>query len=100
MKLHYSLIISDEAYFDTLDAYLWYNTVRDRLGDEFEHCLEKELLRLIENPEQFQIKYKSIRVAYLEKFPYGVHYLIQDNFIKVVAVFHTSRNPQNWKNRL
>jgi toxin ParE1/3/4 len=100
MKAPYSLIISDEAYFDILDAYLWYNAVQDGLGNEFERYLEKELLRLIVNPELFQIKYQNIRVCYLEKFPYGIHYLIDQNFVKVLAVFHTLRNPRNWQNRL
>ncbi len=100
MRKQYSLIISDEAYFDILDAYLWYNALRNGLGDDFEQYLEKELLRLLDHPEQFQIKYKNIRVSYLEKFPYGIHYFVEESFIKVAAVFHTSRNPQNWKNRL
>ena len=100
MKKQNTLFITDEAYLDILDAHVWYNTLAKGLGDEFEQHLEKELNRLLKNPKLFQNKYKNIRVAYLEKFPYGIHYLIDENILKVVAVFHTSRNPQNWEDRL
>ena len=100
MKLKYSLIFSDEAYFDILDAYLWYESVRKGLGNDFELCLEAEIKLLICNPLQYQVQYKKIRIAFIERFPYGIHYVIDQSFIKVIAVFHTARNPQNWDDRI
>ncbi len=100
MSSNYSLLISDEAYFDILDAFLWYETVREGLGKDFELCLEAGLNVLTRNPKQFQVKYKKIRVAFIERFPFGIHYLLEVNTIKVIAVFHTARDPQNWDERL
>jgi len=100
MKAGYSLLLSDEAYYDILDAYLWYESARDGLGKDFELCLEAEINRLLKNPLQYQVQYKKIRIAYIERFPYGVHFIIDKKFIKVIAVFHTSRNPENWEERL
>lgn len=100
MSSKYSLLISDEAYFDILDAFLWYETAREGLGKDFELCLEAELTILTRNPKQFQVKYKKVRVAYIERFPFGIHYLLEADIIKVIAVFHTARNPQNWEDRL
>ena len=100
MKTGYSILFSDEAYYDILDAYLWYESARDGLGKDFELCLEAEINRLLRNPLQYQIQYKKIRIAYIERIPYGIHFIIDEKFIKVIAVFHTSRDPENWEERL
>jgi len=100
MKVGYSLLVSDEANADILDAFLWYESARDGLGKDFELCLEAELNRLLRNYKQYQIQHKKIRVAYIERFPYGIHFLVEKKFIKVIAVFHTSRDPENWEQRL
>lgn len=100
MKEGYSLLISDEANADILDAFLWYESARAGLGMDFELCLEAEFNRIIRNPRQYQTQYKKIRVAYINRFPYGIHFLVENKFIKVIAVFHTSRDPENWEDRL
>lgn len=100
MKEVYTLLISDEANADILDAFLWYESAREGLGSDFELCLEAEINRLLRNPRQYQIQYKKIRIAYIERFPYGIHFLLDKKFIKVIAVFHTSRDPENWEDKL
>jgi plasmid stabilization system protein ParE len=100
MKTGYSLVLSDEAYYDILDACLWYESARDGLGKDFELCIEAEINSLLRNPLQYQVKYKEIRIAYIERFPYGIHFIIDKKLIRVIAVFHTSRDPENWEERL
>lgn len=55
---------------------------------------------LRQNPFSYQKKHREIRVYYMSRFPFGIHYLIDGKIIKVFAVFHTSRKPQSWKSRL
>lgn len=100
MKSPYHLFVSDEAYSDILDAFLWYQSLREGLGSDFELCLEAEINRIVSHPLQYQEKYKKIRIAYIERFPYGVHYVIEKNVVKVIAVFHTSQDPINWEERI
>ena len=100
MKVNYSLIISDEANLDILEAFLWYDSLRKGLGNDFELCLEAEINRIIRNPFLFQKQYKKVRIVFIERFPYGIHYIIEKNFIHVIAVFHTSHDPQDWEGRL
>lgn len=99
MKQVYSLVLSDEATYDIIDAYLWYESARDGLGKDFELCIEAEFNRITRNPRLYHIGYKKIRIAYIERFPYGIHFLLEKNIIKVIAVFHTSRDPINWMER-
>ncbi len=35
----------------------------------------------------------------MSKFPFGVHYRINENKIEVLAVLHTSQNPRVWESR-
>jgi len=95
-----SLVISDEASFDIIDSYNWYETVDKSIAGKFEKEIESRLLRIQSNPNQFQLKYRSVRVVFLKKFPFGIHYVVDEQVIKVIAVFHTSRNPTNWNERL
>ena len=96
----YQLLISDEAALDIVDAYYWYESQRKELGNEFEKNLDDGLKRITNNPHHFQDKYNTVRIHYMERFPYGVHYLLENEKIKIVGVFHTARNPKSWIERL
>ena len=96
----YSIILSDEATFDIIDANDWYNVINPTLSGEFEKEIERFLNTILDNPNKFQLKYKTARIVFLKKFPFGIHYLIDKKTIKVIAVFHTSRNPNNWSEQL
>ena len=51
------------------------------------------------NPLKIQIRYNQTRVAFLQQFPYGVHFNIIENEIIIVAVFNTSQSPKKWSIR-
>ena len=42
-----------------------------------------------ENPELFQRKYRHTRVRYIKGFPYGIHYILNEKIIEILAVLHT-----------
>ncbi|MCU7618902.1 hypothetical protein NZ698_17105 [Chryseobacterium sp. PBS4-4] len=49
----------------------------------------------------FELKYDENRIVFLKKFPFGVHYFYnkEKNLIEIYSVFHTSRNPEQSKER-
>lgn len=96
----YQLLISDESRLDIFDAYSWYESRLLGLGKAFELCLDAGLNSIQRNPQIFQKRYKHLRICFIDRFPYGIHYLIDEDTIKVLGVFHTSRNPKNWLSRL
>ncbi len=65
-----------EALFDIEDAVLWYEEQRIGLSYDFELCLEAEIDAILRNPEAFQKKYKNIKVKFISRFPYGIHYKV------------------------
>ncbi len=95
------LILSDEAVLDIEEAFLWYFEINPSIANQFQNLLLTELEHIQAYPENFQNRYKHVKVRFLSRFPYGVHYMISEiNAIIVVGVFHTSKDPKNWFNRL
>ncbi|HQT59555.1 hypothetical protein, partial [Daejeonella sp.] len=41
------------------------------------------------------------RTTVIEKFPFMIHFTIDDNhqYVDILALFHTSRNPMIWEGR-
>ena len=96
----HQLLISDESKLDILDAFSWYESRRQGLGKDFELCLEAGLNKIQRGPLLSQKRYKKMHIHFIDRFPYGIHYLIEKDAIKVFGVFHTSRNPRSWTIRL
>ena len=96
----YELSILKAAKSDIRHANIWYNLQKENLGNEFLIEIEKYLVQIQTNPKQFPKHKNSIRKAVLRKFPYCIFFSIQSNIIKVIAVFHNSRNPITWMRRV
>ena len=71
------------------------------LGTRFFKQLIPTIRRVSQTPAIFQIRYKEVRQAPIQKFPIWVHYLIEEKEKRVViiAATHSSRDPQVWKDR-
>lgn len=91
--------IADAAATDARKAFLWYEDKSAALGLRFESDFKQIIERLKENPEAFQVRYTKVRVAFLENFPFGIHYFVKGNIVVVLAVFHTSLSTEHWKKR-
>ena len=97
----YKAILLSKAKEDIKYAALYYNDKQKGLGKRFTLQVRKTLGMLELFPEIYPIKYNDVRVAVLETFPYMLHYKT-NNVLKqiiVIAVLHTSRNPEVWKKR-
>lgn len=97
--MNYTLIVKPEAEIDILEASLWYREQRADLAEDFLEAIEEKIKILLDNPQLFAIRYKEIRQAPLTRFPFAVHYSIEETTIFVLAVLHTRRNPVTWQKR-
>lgn len=96
----YSLIINPFAEDDIIEAKNWYKTRQENLDTDFISEIKKTILRITENPFQYPKVKNPIRMAVVERFPFIIFFYLNEMNINVFAVFHTSRNPANWKKRL
>ncbi len=93
------IIITEAAEEDLRQAFLWYEQQREGLGLEFETTVNDAVDSIASNPFKTAIRYKTVRVFYLDRFPYGLHFTEQENTVTIIAAYHTSKSPENWKNR-
>ena len=96
----YTLFIDPRAIQDVQEAIDYYDEQQAGLGKRFESALNKRLLTLETNP-LFRVRYDNVRCLPLEKFPYMVHFTVdqENSQVTVRAVFHTSRDPKQWNTR-
>lgn len=92
---------SPDFLSDLVKAVGWYNERQAGLGNRFLMNVKKQTARLSSSALHFAVKYDDIRCVGIEKFPYLVHYRINEptKTVRVEALFHTSRNPQKWDER-
>jgi len=69
------------------------------LGDDFLLCLEEAFSKIKRSPEAYPVIYKDVHRILIRRFPYGIFYLIEQDKIVIVAVFHCMRDPKRWKLR-
>jgi plasmid stabilization system protein ParE len=93
------LIIALEAEQDIAEAYAWYEGLRTGLGEEFLTCVEACLEALCRVPEMHAIVHEGYRRGLVRRFPYAVFYEYAESTVTVYGIFHTSRDPDKWRQR-
>jgi len=97
--MEYTIDISEAAEDDIRNAFLWYEDKKDGLGVDFQIHMEQAVKSIKDSPLKTQIRYENIRVFFLKKFPYGIHFKVSDKSILIVGVFASKDNPEKWKHR-
>ena len=95
----YQVVIRREAELDLRFAYEWYEEQIKGLGSEFLRSVEASIFSIQRSPELCSKIHKNIRRHLVRKFPYGVFYLIDEEKVVVLGVFHVRRDPEQWKGR-
>ena len=88
-----------DAESDVADAAAWYENQRKGLGAEFLDEILSTCEVISENPKLFPVVHRNTRRAVIKKFPFGIYYRTEDDFVSIIAVMHGSRDPKSWKNR-
>lgn len=97
--MSYHLKIDEDTFKNIQETYEWYELQLKGLGSRYKIQTKKQINSLKKDPYLFSIKYNSIRCRKIEKFPFLIHYQIDENnkTVIVFAILHTSRNPEIWK---
>jgi plasmid stabilization system protein ParE len=98
----YSIFYFDEVEMDIKEARLWYKSTSEKLERRFVEAMQKSILKLLEWPKAYAIRYKNVRIAHPPIFPYSIHFYIDDvqNRIVIIAIIHGRRHPDVAKKRL
>jgi plasmid stabilization system protein ParE len=94
------VVLDADAKADFIRAFDHYESQRPGLGDEFTEEIVATLDRIADHPYQYALVYRDAREALVHRFPFAIYYYIEPARIGVYSVFHTSRDPRNWKSRV
>lgn len=96
----YKILYFDEVSVDIIEAKTWYNAQSKNLGKRFSQDIKTTILRIKERPEVHAIRYKNVRIAHPDVFPYSIHYYMEGNTIVITAIVHNSRKPFSAQKRI
>jgi plasmid stabilization system protein ParE len=91
----------DEVKPDIKGAKEWYKSQKDGLEKRFIHDIKASIIRLQKNPLKYEVRYRNIRIAYPDVFPYAIHFYIDElkNRIVIIAITHQHRDPNHSQER-
>jgi toxin ParE1/3/4 len=70
------------------------------LGERFAAEVRRTIRRIVDSPERWRVLEDDVRRCMVRVFPYCILYTIEPEFILIVAVMHTKRQPGYWRYRL
>ncbi|MEA3355754.1 MAG: type II toxin-antitoxin system RelE/ParE family toxin [Candidatus Bipolaricaulota bacterium] len=88
-----------EAEQDVEEEARWYEQQKEGLGQEFIDQVLLTVRSIGEQPALYPRVLRNVRRALIHRFPFGIYYRVEEEYIVVVAVMHGSRSPQRWKRR-
>ncbi|MPZ12853.1 MAG: type II toxin-antitoxin system RelE/ParE family toxin [Chloroflexi bacterium] len=94
------LIVAPEVEQDLVEAYAWYEDRRIGLGEEFLSCIDACIEAIRRTPKLHTPIHENYRRGLVRRFPYLVFYEYVEGTVIVYGVFHASRDPDKWRQRL
>ena len=98
--MSYTILIEELAEKDIDEAFLWFELQKEGLGFEFIESISETFEKIMNYPFANQLAYKNLRKTVIKRFPYLIFYFVDNDLIHIVAVMHSRRNPNFWKQRL
>jgi plasmid stabilization system protein ParE len=99
LPVGYSVIFTQAARAELIDAQDWYEAEAPGLGPRFREAIDALTKRMSANPRQFPIVLRNARRALLRRFPYALFFAVEGDTLLVIACFHASRDPSQWQKR-
>ena len=83
-------------------AKMWYAEENGKLAVEFKIEVNKEIKYIGRYPEIYQLKCHNFRQSILNRFPYSIFYIVEEELKQVIVfgILHSSRNPEIVRKRI
>ena len=89
-----------DAIIEFNEAFDWYESRSAGLGDAFAEQIRRTIEVICRLPLLSKIFFENIRRRSVRRFPYMIFYQVRNEEIRIVSVFHTSRDPKVWQTRV
>jgi len=90
----------DPAVAELDEAVAWYRALAPGLAERFLDEVRAARQRICDHPDAWHPLGDDVRRFRLERFPYGIIYVINEAEILIVAIAHLHREPGYWRSRL
>jgi toxin ParE1/3/4 len=84
---------------EIVNAHKWYEHRRAGLGKDFLNEVQRKLAKISLDPAQYGFADDDVRECQLTGFPFAIYYQARVDCVRIIAVFHTSRDPSRWQLR-
>lgn len=88
--------LAEVEFWEAVD---WYDEQSKDLGKAFARAFEQTVADISQRPKSFPLEYGRKRKAIVQRFPYVVIFEIYTEYILILSVFHTKRDPSVWQER-
>jgi toxin ParE1/3/4 len=92
-------VFHPEALTEYAEAVQYYAEQRVEVAQAFIDVIEDAVYQIRESPTRYVVIDEDVRRCMTRKFPYGILYTIEQDYILILAVMHGSREPGYWKGR-
>ena len=89
-----------EASEEYLAYCRYYTAIGGKLGEAFTQSIEIAIDQIVAHPKAWREIEEDVRRHLLARFPFGIYYTIEADFILIVAIMHMKRRPGYWRERL
>lgn len=100
--MKYQLLIFEEVLSDIRQAMQWYSEQSKGLEVRFAVAIEEVIHQVLRAPLAFAVKYKNIRIAHPRKFPYNIHFYVDEpnSLVVITAIVHGKGHPISAQERI
>jgi toxin ParE1/3/4 len=81
-------------------AAVYYAQRENGLDLRFIEAVEQAVAKIRATPQRWMVLESDVRRCLTRVFPYAVLYIIEPDYILIIAVMHCRREPGYWRHRL
>ena len=96
----YTLRFLPDVEEDAIGGYAWYEAKSPGLGEEFLRVFYACASEIPRNPLLYPRAYGEFRRRLLRRFPYAVYFMIREDQVVVIGLFHCARDPRTVRKKL
>jgi len=89
-----------EALAEYEDAARYYSGCQENLELRFIAAVERVIQQIIEAPDRWPVLEEDIRRCLTRVFPYAVLYSIESDYVLIISIMHSHREPGYWRKRI
>ena len=93
------VFLCSAAEMEYTNALCWYAERNENAALEFESEFDRSIREIAAHPNRFPKCDDRHRFFLMRKYPFQIIYRIHDGRLVLIAIAHTSREPNYWANR-